>query len=162
MWLSSGLNTSPNWFSRSKDFLIDLLAMFICNCIFEQVCYEGTITFLCCDETNLSPLWGIHMWKTLVKTMDIFYVPGRHLQMRDETRGKICGSIIMTTAAMKYQSAFSTFSLQTVRSRPQERLVESLKQGLHVRMLSSPSKREKKCNYNIIHKTNRLQNCKIK
>ena len=81
------------------------------------------------------------MWKSLVKRMDFFYVSGRHLQLRDETRGKICGSIMMTTAAMKYQSAFSTFNLQAVRSRSQERLVESLKQGLHICILSSPSKR---------------------
>jgi hypothetical protein len=82
------------------------------------------------------------MWKSLVERMDFYYVPGKHLQTRDETRGKISGSIMMTTAAMKYQSAFSTFNFQTVRSRSQERLVESLKQGLHIRMLSSPSKRK--------------------
>ena len=80
------------------------------------------------------------MWKSLVKRMDFFYVSGRHLQMRDETRGKIIGSIMMTTAAMKYQSAFSTFNLQAVRSRSQERLVESLKQGFNIWMLSTPSK----------------------
>jgi hypothetical protein len=72
--------------------------------------------------------------------MDFLYVSGSHVELLDETRGKICGSITMTTAAMKYQSAFSTFILQAVRSRPQERLVESLKQGLVIWMLSSPSK----------------------
>ena len=73
--------------------------------------------------------------------MDSFYVSGSHTELRDETRGKICGSIMMTTAAMRYQSTFSTFNLQAVRSRPQERLVESLKQSLDIWMLSSPSKR---------------------
>jgi hypothetical protein len=73
--------------------------------------------------------------------MDFLYVSGSHVELLDETRGKICGSIMMTTAAIKYQSAFSTFNLQAVRSRPQERLVESLKQGLAIWMLSSPSKR---------------------
>jgi hypothetical protein len=73
--------------------------------------------------------------------MDFLYVSGSHVELLDETRGKICGSIMMTTAAVKYQSALSTFILQPVRSRPQERLVESLKQGLVIWMLSSPSKR---------------------
>ena len=86
-------------------------------------------------------LWGPELWKSLVKRMDFFYVPGSHLELCDETRGKVCGSIMMTTAAMKYQSTFPTFKLQAVRSRPQERLVESLKQGLFIWMLSSPSKR---------------------
>ncbi len=55
--------------------------------------------------------------------------------------GKICGTLMTTTAAMKYQSTFSTFKLQAVRSRPQERLVESLKRGLDIWILSRPSKR---------------------
>ena len=80
------------------------------------------------------------MWKSLVKRMDFLYVSGTHLELRDENRGKICGSMMMMTAAMKYQSSFSTFYLQPVRTRPQERLVESLKQGLVVWMFSSPSK----------------------
>ena len=80
------------------------------------------------------------MWKSLVKRMDFLYVSGNHLELRDEIRGKTCGSMMMTTAAMKYQSSFSTFYLQPVRSRPQERLVESLKQGLVIWMLSSPGK----------------------
>ena len=80
------------------------------------------------------------MWKSLVKRMDFLYVSGNHLELRDETRGKICGFMIMTTAAMKYQSSFSTFCLQPVRSGRQERLVESLKQGLVIWMLSSPRK----------------------
>ena len=85
-------------------------------------------------------LWSRDTWKSLVKRMDIFYVSGNHLELLDENRGKICGSMMMTTAAMKYQSSFSTFYLQSVRSRPQERLVESLKQGLVIWKLSSPSK----------------------
>ncbi len=72
--------------------------------------------------------------------MDFLYVSGSHFELYDETRGKICGTLMMTTAAMKYQSTFSTFKLQAVRSRPQERLVESLKQGLDLWMLSRPSK----------------------
>ena len=80
------------------------------------------------------------MWKSLVKRMDFLYVSGTHLELLDENRGKICGSLMMTTAAMKCQSSFSTFYLQPVRSRPQERLVESLKQGWVIWMLSSPSK----------------------
>ena len=108
--------------------------------ISQQVCYDETITYICCDETNSFVLWRPEMWNTLVKRMDFLYVSGTHLELREENRGKICGSMIMTTAAMKYQSSFSTFYLQPVRSRPQERLVESLKQGLVIRMLSSPSK----------------------
>ena len=81
------------------------------------------------------------MWKSLVKRMDFLYVSGSHFELCDETHGKICGTLMMTTAAMKYRSTFSTFKLQAVRSRPQERLVESLKQGLDIWILSRPSKR---------------------
>ena len=106
----------------------------------QQTFYEETITYICCDETNSSVLWSRDVWKSLVKRMDIFYVSGNHLELLDENRGKICGSMMMTTAAMKYQSSFSTFYLQPVRTRPQERLVQSLKQGLVIWKLSSPSK----------------------
>ena len=123
----------------STDQQVKLIKMFM-N-IIVKVCYEGAITYICCDETNSFPLWSLEMWKSLVKRMDCYFVPGRHLQMRDETRGKIIGSIMMTTAAMKYQSAFSIFNLQAVRSRSQERLVESLKQGFNIWMLSTPSKK---------------------
>ena len=75
-----------------------------------------------------------------MKRIDFLYVSGRHVDLPDETRGEICGSMMMTTAAMKYQSNFSTFNLQTVRSRSQERLVESLKQGMEIWMLVKPSK----------------------
>ena len=109
--------------------------------ISQQIYYEETITYVCSDETHLFSLWGPDIWKSLVERMDFLYVSGSHVELLDETRGKICGSIMMTTAALKYQSAFSTFILQPVRSRPQERLVESLKQGLVIWMLSSPSKR---------------------
>jgi hypothetical protein len=108
--------------------------------ISQQTCYEETITYICCDETNSFALWKTGIWESLVERMDFLYVSGNHIELRDETRGKICGSIMMTTAAMKYQSAFSTFNLHAVRSRPQERLVESLKQGLDIWMLSNPSK----------------------
>jgi hypothetical protein len=76
--------------------------------------------------------------------MDFFYVSGGHFELCDETRGKICGSIMMTTASMKYRSTFSTFKLQVVRSRPQERLVQSLKQGMGIWMLPNPGKLRKR------------------
>ncbi|CAB3989462.1 Phthiocerol synthesis polyketide synthase type I [Paramuricea clavata] len=104
-----------------------------------KIYYEETITYVCSDETHLFSLWKPDIWKSLVERMEFLFVSGNHIELRDETRGKICGSMMMTTAAMKYQSAFSTFNLQAVRSRPQERLVESLKQGLAIWMLSSPS-----------------------
>ena len=92
------------------------------------------------------------MWKSLVKKIDFLYIPGNHLELLDETRGKICGSMMMTTAAMKYQASFSTFCLRPVRSRPQERLVEFLKQGMIIWMLSSPSKKNILQTYNVIFK----------
>jgi hypothetical protein len=103
-----------------------------------QICYNETITFICCDETSSFRIWNPEIWKSLVKRMDSFYVSGGHFELCDETRGKICGSIMMTTASMKYRSTFSTFKLQVVRSRPQERLVQSLKQGMDIWMLPNP------------------------
>ncbi len=93
------------------------------------------------DESNGFPfLWGATgMWKSLSERTDILYVPGSHLEMRDEIRGKICGSMMMTTAVLKYESTFS--NLQVVRSRSQQRLVESMKRGVVISILSSASKR---------------------
>ena len=93
------------------------------------------------DESNGLPLlWSATgLWSTLSERADILYVPGSHLEMRDEIRGKICGSIMMTTAVMKYQSTFS--NLQVVRSRPQQRLVDSMKQGIIISIVPSASKK---------------------
>lgn len=76
------------------------------------------------------------MWKSLANRVDFLFVPGKHAELNDETRGKICGSMIMTTAAMKFQSTFSILSLQTVRSRRQERLVQNIKQGIVISIMS--------------------------
>ena len=114
---------------------------YIKNAIFLQILHENTITYVRSDESNGLPfLWSAtEMWKSLSERADILHVPGSHLEMQDEIRGKICGSIMMTTAVMKYQSTFS--NLQVVRSRSQQRLVESMKQGMVISILPSPSKK---------------------
>ena len=74
--------------------------------------------------------------------MDLLYVPGSHLELGDEPRAEICGSMMMTAAALNYLSKFSYHKFQAVRSRRQDRLVEFLKQGVAIWMLSSPSKKQ--------------------
>ncbi|XP_028415494.1 uncharacterized protein LOC114538524 [Dendronephthya gigantea] len=102
-------------------------------------CYEGALIYVCSDETKTFSLSTPAVWKTLVERMDLLYVPGSHLELRDETRGEICGSMLMTAAAMAYLSKFPYHNFQAVRSRRQERLVESLKRGIEISMLSNPS-----------------------
>ena len=73
-----------------------------------QIRYEKAITYVRCDEGNGFPiLWGAAaMWKSLSERMDLLYVPGTHLEMMDDTRGKMCGTMMMTTAAMKFSQRF--------------------------------------------------------
>ena len=74
------------------------------------------------------------MWKSLVRRIDFLYISGKHLELREEGRAKICGSMMMTTAAMKYLSTFSTLNIQAVRTRPRNDWWSRLSKGL-----SSPS-----------------------
>ena len=105
--------------------------------LFLKVCYGGALTFVCCDETKSLLLSKPEKWKTLVERMDLLYVSGSHLQIKGGTSGEICGNMIMTTAAMSYLSKRPHHNFQPVRSRRQERLVEFLKKGIAIWMLSS-------------------------
>ncbi|XP_028415505.1 uncharacterized protein LOC114544400 [Dendronephthya gigantea] len=105
-----------------------------------KVSYDGVLTFVCCDETKSFSLSKPEIWKTLVERMDFLYAPGSHLKVRDGASGETCGSMIMTTAAMSYLSKSLHHNFQAVRTRREEKLVEFLKQGIVIWMLSSFSK----------------------
>ncbi|XP_028418020.1 uncharacterized protein LOC114542749 [Dendronephthya gigantea] len=105
-----------------------------------KVSYDGVLTFVCCDETKSFSLSKPEIWKTLVERIDFLYAPGSHLKVRDGISGENCGSMIMTTAAMSYLSKSQHHNFLAVRTRRQEKLVEFLKQGIQIWMLSSFSK----------------------
>ncbi|XP_028418839.1 uncharacterized protein LOC114544380 [Dendronephthya gigantea] len=102
-----------------------------------KVSYDGVLTFVCCDETKSFSLSKPEIWKTLVERMDFLYAPGSHLKVRDGASGETCGSMIMTTAAMSYLSKSLHHNFQAVRTRREEKLVEFLKQGIVIWMLSN-------------------------
>ncbi|XP_028418110.1 uncharacterized protein LOC114543232 [Dendronephthya gigantea] len=102
-----------------------------------KVSYDGVLTFVCCDETKSFSLSKPEIWKTLVERIDFLYAPGSHLKVRDGISGENCGSMIMTTAAMSYLSKSQHHNFLAVRTRRQEKLVEFLKQGIQIWMLSS-------------------------
>ena len=118
-----------------------MLKLHICVLISLKTCYEGALTYVGSDETKSFSLSTPAIWKTLVERVDLLYVSGSHLELGDEPRAEICGSMMMTAAALNYQSSFSYHKFQDVRSRRQERSVEFLKQGIAIWRLSSLSKK---------------------
>lgn len=68
--------------------------------------------------------------------MDLFAVPGSHFDQLDQPYAEVCGALIMTTASITYRSQYAMMEQPEPRSRPQQRLIDWMKQALDLSMCS--------------------------